>query len=360
MIKRNTCFLCGVALAPVVHAIAKQLHPEAADCEALYTDEWGIAVDLPENTNAPLPLIDVGGFVSDDDDDEAFVLNQFPRVDDVLMECFDAYKLPRLGGQSSGRGWSSFSLFQRCPYAWQKRYLEDAPRAGFSLHVESPALAIGSLIHTFLALHYTGMMEDSPYRVLTPDMMYEYARSRANPEFVGEAWRVFMSYAIWYQHEQIIPLAVEFDLRDPRTHESCRYDLIAYFPDERPGFLPGTYIVESKSASRFDKATTDGWANDGECLGEVALWQRMGLDKRFGPLRGLMVNILGKQKEPKFHRTVVSPTSMQLASHLRDLKRWEGLMNLAKSMEQFPRARNGCIGRYGMCDQWEHCATASD
>lgn len=358
MIKHNTCFLCGVELAPVVHSIAKQVHPETPDCQTLYTDEWGISVELPEESAAPLSLIDVSD-AAVDDDEEGFVLNQFPPVDDVLMQIFDEHKLPRLGGQSTGRGWSSFSLFQRCPHAWRRRYLDNTQRPS-GLYIESPSLAIGSLIHTFLALYYTGMMEDSPYRVLTPEMAYERLRARANPEFVGEAWRVFVSYVLWYQHENIIPLAVEFDLRDPRTHESCRYDLIAYFPEERPNFLPGTYIVESKSASRFDKATLDGWANDGECLGEVALWQRMGLDKRFGPLRGLIVNILGKQKEPKFHRTLVAPSSMQLASHLSDLKRWEGLMNLAKSMNQFPRARNGCIGRYGMCDRWDECATAKD
>jgi len=121
--------------------------------------------------------------------------------------------------------------------------------------------------------------------------------------------------------------------------------------------LPGTYVFEHKTAGRFDMDTIDGWANDGEILGEIALWKRLGLDKRFGELRGVVVNIIGKQKEPKFHRTIVAPSSLQLASHLDDLRRWDGLIQLSRSTNNFPHARSNCIGRYGRCDHWDHCVT---
>lgn len=351
MIRRNTCFLCGVELEAVVHAIAKQQHPEADDCEVVYTDEWGISIELPEAQEPQgLVLADRSSV-----EEEGIVVNHFTPVDEALGEIFDEHQLERLGGASSGRGWSSFSLFQRCPYAWRRRHI-DPPVPKLFL-TESPGLAIGSLVHAFLALYYTGMM-NSPYRALTPEAAYKRLRARANPDFVAEAWRVFTAYAIYYKHEQIVPLAVEYDLRDPRTGESCRYDLVAFFPEDRPGLLSGTYIIEHKTASRFDWETLNGWQNDGECIGEVALWRRLGLDKRFGPLRGLIVNLLGKQKEPKLHRTMVAPSTWQVEQHLRDLRRWEGLMNLAKSMDSFPRARNGCVGRWGACEHWDHCLDA--
>jgi len=220
--------------------------------------------------------------------------------------------------------------------------------------IEAPALAIGTLIHTFLAVYYIRMIE--PNYPLDPETIYEVARRFANPELVDEAWRVFNAYRLYYKIEVIQPLAVEYDLKDPRTGESCRFDLIAFFPETIGDRRSGTYVLEHKSTSRFDADTLEGWVNDGEVIGQVDLWKRLGLDLRFGPLRGVIVNLLGKHKDPQFHRTIVAPESWQIEAHRSDLRKWGGLIQLAVSTNSFPRARNGCIGRYGRCDYWEHCA----
>jgi hypothetical protein len=330
--------LCGIKLLPGPDE-RMQKHPKVEDCTVEFTDLWGVAVEEP---GVRAPQADLESQMLD--------ITSFPLVDDVLVEIFDKAKLPRLGGMSSGRGWSSFSTFQRCPYAWKQRYVEQRRPV---LLVESPSLAIGTLIHTFLAVHYMRMM-DPKYR-LTPEQIYAALRGVCNPKFVEEGWRIFVGYRLFYKHEVITPLAIEYDLKDPRTGESCRYDLIAYYPEWVAGRPPGTYIVEHKSASRFDQDTLEGWVNDGEVIGEVALWQHLGLDHRFGKLRGVIVNLLGKQKDPQYHRTLVAPESWQVGQHLADLKRWEGLIQLARSTDSFPRARNGCIGRYGRCDWFDHC-----
>jgi PD-(D/E)XK nuclease superfamily protein len=342
IIRRNRCLLCGINLEPFEDGSGRQHHPPFDGCEVEFTDAFGVAIELQE--------------IQPPSQDGVINLNVFPLVDDVLHEVFDQYNLKRLGGVSSGRGWSSFSLYQRCPYAWKRRHLDNAPRG--EIFVEIPALAIGTLIHAFLALYYTSMMVGSEYALLTPEIVYERVRARANPEFVAEAWRVFCAYTNYYHDEKIQPLAIEHDLRDPRTGESCRYDMIAFLPEERLGLIPGTYIVEHKSASRFDQDTLEGWSNDGEVLGQTALWRKLGLDKRFGDLQGVIVNILGKHKEPRFHRTIVSPTSMQLDQHERDLRHWEGLIQLSRSTGVFPRARAGCINRYGRCEHYDHCMAA--
>lgn len=338
---KTTCLLCDVTLEPLENG--QQAHPEVDDCLVRFTDSWGVAIDEPTPVRESEEKI-----VEPLDIDIAF----FPYVDEVMNEIFASFNVPRLGGVSSGRGWSSFSTFQRCPYAWNRKYqLKAKP----SFLVESPSLAIGSLIHAFLAIHYTRMMDGS--YPLQPEQLYELALRKADPKFVDEAWRVFTAYRIFYIHEVVQPIAIEHDLRDPRTSESCRYDGVFYYPESIAGRPSGTYIVEHKSASRFDSDTLDGWVNDGEVIGEVALWHKLGLDHRFGKLQGVLVNILGKHKEPQFHRTWVAPESWQIKGHLDDLRRYEGLIQLARSSNNFPRARQGCIGRYGRCDYFDHCAT---
>jgi hypothetical protein len=355
-IKSNKCLLCGATLKPSQDC---QRHPDAIDCDVRFTDEWGVAIEAPEREQFRDALIQHSKpFVVDmGDSNEPEFFQTFPPVDEVLGEIFAQHQLPYLGGVSSGRGWSSVSTFERCWYLWKQRYLERGARP--SLRVESPSLAIGILVHMFLALHYTGMMDEaSPYRVLTPEAVYDRVKLKANPEFVGEAWRVFQAYRLYYMHDVLIPLAVELNMRDPRTGESCRYDLIAFVPKQHGELSPGTYIVDHKTGSRFDDNFLNGWQNDGEIIGQVALWQKLGLEKRFGPLKGTIMNLCGKQKEPKFHRTIVAPNSWRVRSHLDDLRRVEGLINLAVANDMFPRSRANCINRYGKCDLYEHCASA--
>jgi hypothetical protein len=199
------------------------------------------------------------------------------------------------------------------------------------------------------------MIAGSKYQGYLPEMLYREMVTKANPEFVTEAWRVFCAYAIYYQDEEIMPLAIEYDLKDPRTQESCRFDLIAFFPHAHGDRPAGTFNVEHKSASRFDYDTLTAWSGDGEVLGQIALWDELKLHKRFGTLRGVIVNLLGKQKEPKFHRTIVAPSSYQIEQHLDDLKKWEGLIQLSRGTGIFPRARGNCINRWGRCQNFDHC-----
>jgi hypothetical protein len=348
-----TCLLCDRELSPLAGGFYFT-HPDVEDCQVRYCDRFGVSVEEDDALQTPATeLVEVdtprdlakGDFVID--------LDPYPRVDEVLKEIFATYGLQRLGGQSTGRGWSSFNLFQKCPHAWKRRYI-DAAQPSFV--VEAPSLAVGTLVHTFLAVMYMRMIvDDYP---LTPELVRSLCMEAARPAYVDEAWRVFTGYRLFYTYDKIEPLAVEYDLRDPRTGESCRYDLIAFFPEESGLRMPGTYVVEHKTASRFDIATTDGWANDGEVLGQALLWKRLGLDKRFGPLRGVIVNICGKQKELQFHRTIVAPSSLQLDQHTEDLRRWEGLIQLSRATNNFPRARHSCVGRFGMCEWFEDCITA--
>lgn len=344
---RTTCLLCGRELEPLDHGV--QSHPSAVDCRVTHTDIWGVALTADEI----LTFEAIRDEPVQESTDLGLGLSLYPPVEDLIGELFDEMNLPRLGGPSSGRGWSSFALAQRCLYAWYKTHVEKA-RPEF--YMERGALAIGTLVHLFLALYYANMMEQ--YLVLTPGACHAWLRMRgANPELMQESWRVFEAYRLYYAHEDLRPLAVEYDLRDPQTGRSCRYDLIGYYATSKPGRPSGTYLFEHKTSGRFDWDTIDGWANDGEVIGEAALWRRLGLDNRFGRLRGVVVNILGKQKEPKFHRTTIAPGVLLINSHFDDLDRWDGLIALCRSTNNWPRSRANCINRWGRCQWWEYCMT---
>ncbi len=346
IIRQNKCLLCARQLDPVDGSLeGLQKHPDVEDCLVVFTDAWGVAVEV-EYPDDAIPHVDP--------EPDFLAIDTFPSVETCLEEIFDSFGLRRLGGASSGRGWTSVSIYQRCPYLWKRKYVDKKEPV---IYTEPPARAIGTLVHAFLALYYTGMMaEDHPYRVLEPDLVFEKLRARANPTLVAEAWRVFTAYRLYYMHEKIIPLAIEHDLKDPRTGESCRFDLIAYI-EGHEGLAPGTYNFEHKTVGRFDHVALEGWQNDGEVIGQNALWNHLGLDLRFGPLKGTIVNLLGKQKEPRFHRTFVAPDSFRINSHLEDLRRWGGLMELAKTMDVWPRSRGNCISRFGLCDLYDHCAS---
>lgn len=345
MPRRDQCLLCGIDLEPIEGALGLQAHPESIACRVIYTDAFGVAVDedlVQRNLEEPRGP------------DWSIDLKIYPLIEDVLDEAWASFELPKLGGMSSGKSWSSFSIYQQCPYKWKRRFIDHARPT--ILGLESPALAIGTLIHVFLALHYSQNLEDSPYRKVDLVELHDRLKRKANPEFVAEAWRVFDAYRRYWHGEEIVPLAIEHDLKDPRTGESCRFDMIAYHPSDNPPRVSGTFIYESKSAARFDRDTLEAWAGDGQILGQVALWKRLGLDRRFGELQGVVVNILGKQPvNPQFHRTIVSPTSLLIDQHMEDLKHWEGLIQLSRSNGVFPRARANCIGRYGRCQHWDHC-----
>jgi hypothetical protein len=345
--------LCDAELEDFDDGTGRQIHPASDICNVIYTDAFGVSIEIVDEPE-PEPIRgSMMGMVIEIDGKD-IDLQRWPYVEDVLEDAFQEHGLSRLGGASTGRGWTSYSIFQKCPYAWKRRYIDKQERS--LLQTEPSARAIGTLIHAFLALYYTGMM-DSTYAQLSPEILHERLAARANPKLVAEAWRCFRGYVLYYADEGLVPLAVEYDLRDPRTGESCRYDLIAYAPETRGALRQGTYFFEHKSASRFDRAALS-WENDGEVIGQAMLWKRLGLDLRFGKLLAGVVNIIGKQeKDQKFYRQIIAPQSWQIAGHQDDLRRWEAKIQLARATNDFPRARKACIDKYGLCDYYEHCAS---
>lgn len=268
-------------------------------------------------------------------------------IDDVFDEIFDAYGMPRLGG-ASGRGWSTYSKFQQCPHFFKLNVIDR--RRG----TPAKALTVGSVFHTFMALHYTWMVD--PDLKLDPYTCKDELLQRgADVEGVLEGWRLYEAYADYYVDDYLYPLGVEVWAGDPEGH-TCRYDLIARVDKAQAGIAPGVYNVDHKTASRFDAGTLDGWHNDGEIIGQMMIWKRSGLTKKYGKLMGSIINIVGKQKEPRFHRTIVPIQKWHARQHFKDLQTWDMFMQICQTTGTWPKSRNSCVTRYGLCRYFDYCS----
>lgn len=269
------------------------------------------------------------------------------RFEDVMTEIFTHFKMDRMGG-ASGRGWSSHATFQRCPYLFKLQYLEG------QRGTPSTALETGSAFHTFLALHYTWMLDENlqltPY--VAKDMLLSMG---ADAKAVIEAFRLYEAYADKYQNDYLTPIEMEAWAQDPDGN-TCRFDMIAEVVEAQPGVMPGVYIIEHKTAARFTADALEGWRNDGEIFGQIMIWKRAKLDKKYGKLRGTIVNIVGKQKIIQFHRTIVPAQKWHVQQHMEDLKMWSALQQMYAATDVWPKARANCVTKFGMCSFFDHCA----
>lgn len=360
---KKRCLLCG-AFLQATSVSNLWAHPESSKCSVRLADDNGISADdtyyltddgsiwereAKEETPTELELVMQGvEFVS--------IASAFVACDVAIDLIFENAGLSKLGGASGELGWSSMSTFQRCPYLWKRRYLAAAPIGSGP----GPASReVGSILHVFLALYYSQLI-DSTYPLSPETCKEQLVAAMVTPDHIFEAWRVFEAYRVYYMHDDFVPLAAEFHLVDPVTKRSCRYDLIARLDRPMPGLLPGTYIMDHKSTSRFDSSTLTQWRNDGELIGQWELYEKLKLEKRFGPLQGLCANLIGKQKDPKFERSWIRPSDALLRDHKKSTAIWSARLDLAKACNDFPRARANCVTRFGLCDQFDHCAQETE
>lgn len=281
-------------------------------------------------------------------------MNQsFTPVATAIEAISKTHALPKLTG-GSGRGWSRWKLLQRCPYAYYLRYIRQ-----LVIEEESSALAVGSLFHAFAATYYHHMITQG--KSVTVDA-FKAALDDQNvsAEALYKSWYMFEAYRNHYCDDFIIPVAVEHQVEDLKTGNTCRYDLVAQIKKPPEGIKPGFAIVEHKSASRLDASTIDGWDLDGEILGEVVFWQRNRLDKVFGPLTVLIVNVVTKSKVTGFNRTYVHPLSARSAAHIRNLSYMTNLESRLKKANRWPQYFGSCIGRFGRCEYYDHCLSGGD
>lgn len=272
---------------------------------------------------------------------------------DVAMErAFAKLGYPMLGG-TSGNGWSRHALFMSCP---KRHYLANVKkRVEVGPAEDKEGLAIGAAFHAFIALHYQGMIAESgvPDPRSLREALYD---ERASAQFVSEGWRLYDSYRFRYENDYLTPLAVETLTQGKRY--TARHDLVARVEPNETGIAPGVYLVQSKTAASNNETTRDGWRNDGGVLTEFLTWREAKLDRFYGELRGVLMNIVVKTQTVQFVRTVIAPNWARVAEHGRELRRSEMEEAECRRKRSWPmRGRaHGCIFRYGKCEFYEDCS----
>lgn len=262
-------------------------------------------------------------------------------------------------GGASQYGWSTRSMLLACPYKYKKLYL-DVPKNRLSSIRSPTALETGALFHQLLAFKYMLMMPNKGG--LKTDVDYNWVKARlleerVSAEVVMESFRLFDAYRFRYELDYVEPLDVEVEAQDGDGN-TCRYDTIVRIKENNALIMPGTWILEHKTAARFDYVTLESWKNDGQILGQVMIWVKARLKKKYGHLNGVIINLISKTKTPDFRRIVVSPSAWQINGHVKDLKVWDALENFYRAVGVFPRNRNSCAGRYGLCPLFDHCQGA--
>lgn len=271
-------------------------------------------------------------------------------IEQCIREAYESFGVPPLGGASTD-GWSKLADYQRCPYRYWLLHEQPKTEATWEQNHETPAaLELGALFHSMLAMHYaTFMVRPTPYALAE-----RVAVLGGNTAIVDEAKRLYGAYFNQYGNvvdEEVRPLAVELGAGIEGIH-TCRYDLLAERKDA------GVWIIEHKTASSETRQVLEGWWLDGEILGEVYAYKLSGLDKIFGPLVGVCVNITFKTKVPKFRRVEVVVTDDLVEAYARDIAWWKGSRSACKTTGVWPRKLQGCISKYDTCTFFDHCRNA--
>ncbi len=329
------------------------------------------------------------------------VLDNTLAIDKCIEQVCAKLELPVLGGPS-GAGWSMYSTAQKCPHLFHITYDKEDGR---EQRVPPIYLQIGGLYHALHALFYgyglgggqalvveRGLIaphlqprEGSKKRkkdegvlwVLPPDgadkliqglTAYEGTPGPAGA-VIAEAMRLFDAHTEHYGSEfpeDVEPLAVEWWARHKATGYTCRYDMIGKMgpadPDVLSGKLKAGDIVafERKTAAWLSAAVLDGWALEGEVLGEILCWKSSGCEKTFGPLAAVVVDIVTKsttKKHPKpdFKRVIVDVETAQAKAHERGIRCTQAEIATWRAHNCFPQRFAACFDRWGKCGLYDAC-----
>lgn len=320
-------------------------------------------------------------------------------IDEAIEKIFAAKGWPLLGGPS-GRGWSHFSVAQRCARLFQATF--DLPGQA-NAHREilgggiPVALQIGVLFHTLLALYYAA--ELGTHALVIPErrglcslahagrgrqktwasspnapdellaalkamcLVSEHASDEAKAaltpslDVILEGERLFDAHtAHWSDIEDVTPLAVEWYAADERLGYSSRFDMVGRVGDNDLCLPPGVYIFEHKTAKWLDESYLESWTIDGEVLGEIHCWHNSECEKRFGPLAGVVMDVVSKGKIPECRRIVIPPDVPMAATHARWIELTKAQISLWRALKVYPQSFANCFNRYGRCSQWTNCA----
>ena len=279
--------------------------------------------------------------------------------------------VPELAIGPSEMGWSKISQPMRC---WRLAFLSSqvgqrGPRK---------ALDIGLLTHKVLEWFYSGQRTEEEV-LLILSLLKENEETREIAEVVHNLlWSPSTS-----EGRKYCPDVINEDLKNwdilfvekeagftlkPRNHPAwwgklervtTRFDLVRKLPDG------GVGIVETKTAGALSNDLTKGYTMDGQLHTQVLVWKKSGLERKYGPVREILMNILVKTKTPQHYRAWVHVSDGDVREFWRATKPWveELYLRLARDKNkksQWPKNYAACQGRYGLCQFFNECEADGD
>lgn len=195
-------------------------------------------------------------------------------------------------------GWHTSEPSFRC---WREHHLiqtlpeNRAPGQQF-------ALAVGTIVHEFLALYYSSFITGQTSRAneeMRTEALYEYLCANEYVEETNEARRLYEAYRSKYNGKDSYLAEdvkiIDIEHRVQRTLPwgqpyTARADMVLKMPD-------GYWIVDHKTTAARTAEFVEGWQIEPGIIG--LMWACM---EEFQPIRGVSINGLIKTKEPDFDR----------------------------------------------------------
>jgi len=270
-------------------------------------------------------------------------------------------------GGASPRGSTYYKTFQHCPREFYIRYV-----LGWVPTVPSEALTTGLVWHYCLERYYRGIMSHQQKTRVQPTsaawlwggcnqgaaeayaLIDKLMAAPGYHEIAQTVRRMLDAYLdVYDRQDKLRVLAVEETLEwhgtDPYT---CRADMIV--EDYIRG---GMWFWEHKSARAITDDLLAAYDMDLQILGEWWLLDRVVDRTVYPPLRGVVINLATKAKEPKLHRHDVCPSP----AHVRAFERTIGtrkVMLQAAAKCGWPQWFGNCSGAargYSRCAYYELC-----
>jgi len=274
----------------------------------------------------------------------------------------------RAGGPSEW-GNSRYSDFERCEYRyWVKHVLGYRPKK------RNEALEVGGLFHECRARAYQAYQkaataeDENGNKIYLPEELDEIFTEALFELCDRAAKHVPTTVAIVRRLLQVWHKA-----HGPRTLIDDRHEtlLVEALIDTNDGFpystrldrvvmsgrLGGPCIMEIKTASRRTADLLDGYRMDPQFLGQQYCWKNSKYYKKYGALRGFIVDLCVKGQVVQVTRESV-PVDVKLLRPWAKEKRYRYSQILTcEASGYWPRRRTNCVMYGKRCGLSEHCST---
>jgi hypothetical protein len=248
----------------------------------------------------------------------------------------------RIGGPTE-YGWHTFEPSFRC---WREAYFTNTKTEANHNPNSSFALAVGTIVHEFLAAYYTTFMPEktfTPNGEKSPEALYTMLCTNGYADEANEAKRLFDAYLKKYDGkdsylaEGVKIIAIEHHVKrtfpwgDPYT---ARADMVLKMPD-------GYWLVDHKTTAARTTEFVEGWQAEPGIIG--LMWA---CQEEFKPLRGVSINGIVKTKVPDFDRFMYALDERMVSGFL-DMMRFHSAEKAVARLAGYPPNFSACFRKMG-------------